>query len=273
MGLFSRKEAASTRRVTARPRPSVSSEAQAAGMRVRARRRLAGAVALVLAAVIVLPMLLDGEPRPIPAGIDIVVPGKDSPMPAPLAIQTPSGPSSSPGFSAPSGSIPLSAGAAPASGDITAAAPVSPAEAPKAVAPKTEPSAAKPATAPTTAPAPTPQPPPAAAPRTRSDDGSVALALLEGRSVTNEGAPAVGANDSGRFVVQLASYGSSVDANERVGTLKSQGITNAYVEPVTVNGKQMFRLRVGPFSSRDAAQAAQTRLRTLGYSSGFIASQ
>jgi DedD protein len=58
-----------------------------------------------------------------------------------------------------------------------------------------------------------------------------------------------------------------------VATLKSQGITNAFVEAVTVNGKQMFRLRVGPFTSRDAAQAAQTRLRTLGYSSGFIASQ
>jgi DedD protein len=32
-------------------------------------------------------------------------------------------------------------------------------------------------------------------------------------------------------------------------------------------------VRVGPFPSRDAAQAAQTRLRTLGYNGAFIASQ
>jgi DedD protein len=260
MGLFSRKEAASTRRAMARPRPSVSSEAQAAGMRVRARRRLAGAVALVLAAVIVLPMLLDGEPRSIPAGIEIVVPGKDAPMPAPLALQTPSGTAEPPGFSVPS--PPLLAPGASAT-DIAAPTvpptlpPISSVEPPKATAAKPESSAAK----------------PAAPPRPRSDDGSVALALLEGRSVSSEGAASTAATGSGQFVVQLASYGSSPDANERVATLKSQGITNAYVEPVTVNGKQMFRLRVGPFTSRDAAQAAQTRLRTLGYSSGFIASQ
>ena len=65
MGLFSRKDSAAPRKPPGKVRPSVSSEAQAADLRVRARRRLAGAVALVLAAVVVLPMLLDSEPAPV----------------------------------------------------------------------------------------------------------------------------------------------------------------------------------------------------------------
>ena len=46
-------------------RAAVPSEVQAAELRGRARRRLAGAIALVLAAVIVLPMVLDSQPVPV----------------------------------------------------------------------------------------------------------------------------------------------------------------------------------------------------------------
>ena len=42
----------------------------------RARRRLIGAVALVLAAVIGLPMVLDSEPKPLAQDIDIKIPSK-----------------------------------------------------------------------------------------------------------------------------------------------------------------------------------------------------
>src|SRR5450830_1400484 len=43
----------------------------------RARRRLIGAIALVLAVVIVLPMILDSEPRPLVDDIAIQIPSKD----------------------------------------------------------------------------------------------------------------------------------------------------------------------------------------------------
>ncbi|MEY3670921.1 MAG: putative rane protein, partial [Pseudomonadota bacterium] len=80
MGLFSRKDSASARKPVVKPRPSVTSEAQAAEMRVRARRRLAGAVALVLTAVIVLPMLLDSEPTPVANNIPIRTPDRQAPF-------------------------------------------------------------------------------------------------------------------------------------------------------------------------------------------------
>src|SRR5690606_12354716 len=56
MGLFSRKEPASGTGRRAASRSSLSSEAQANELRGRARRRLIGALALVLAAVIIVPM-------------------------------------------------------------------------------------------------------------------------------------------------------------------------------------------------------------------------
>ena len=80
MGLFSRKDSAAPRKPPGKVRPSVSSEAQAADLRVRARRRLAGAVALVLAAVVVLPMLLDSEPARVSSKIPIKIPDRNSPF-------------------------------------------------------------------------------------------------------------------------------------------------------------------------------------------------
>jgi len=58
----------------------------------RARRRLVGAVALVLAIVIGLPMVLDSEPKPVADDIVIQIPAKDKPVPvrAPSATILPS---------------------------------------------------------------------------------------------------------------------------------------------------------------------------------------
>ncbi len=53
----------------------------------RARRRLVGAVALVLAVVIGLPMILDSEPKPLPDDIAIQIPSKDKLSP-PMAPAT-----------------------------------------------------------------------------------------------------------------------------------------------------------------------------------------
>ncbi len=39
------------------------------------------------------------------------------------------------------------------------------------------------------------------------------------------------------------------------------------------NGQKVYRLRVGPFGSKQAVQAAQTRLRSLGYTKTLISSK
>jgi len=259
MGLFSKKEAGPTRRQAARPRPSVSSEAQAASLRVKARRRLTGAVALVLAVVIVLPMLLDGEPEPVPSGINISIPSKSQPL-EPLtttAIETP--------VNAGTDSLVTTTNnePSPATAQIESSATPSTPVTPAAVE--------RPAAATTPAPIPpvvrqAPAAPSAAEPG-RTDDGSRALALLAGQSPSPAtSTPAT----TGQFVVQIASYSTQEDAQARRDKLRGEGVSNAFVEQGSIEGKNVFRLRVGPFVSRDSAQTAQTRLRTLGYSNGFI---
>jgi DedD protein len=49
-------------------------------LKIRARRRLIGAITLVLTAVIVVPMLLDSEPRPLNQNIPIEIPSKNTPF-------------------------------------------------------------------------------------------------------------------------------------------------------------------------------------------------
>jgi DedD protein len=59
----------------------------------RGRRRLVGAVALVLAAVIVLPMVFDPEPRKSHPPVSVRIPGEDdskfAPKPPPKAVEAP----------------------------------------------------------------------------------------------------------------------------------------------------------------------------------------
>jgi len=63
-------------------------------LRRRGRRRLVGAIALVLLAVIVLPMVFDSEPRQGTPAVSVRIPSEDdtafSPKPAPKAVPAPS---------------------------------------------------------------------------------------------------------------------------------------------------------------------------------------
>ena len=257
MGLFSRQKPDAA----AGPRSAAGSEAQT--LRVKARRRLIGALALVLTAVIIVPMLLDPESVP-PAEQPLVIP--PIPEPATPEPSVAAGGSSGVVSDTPLSVDPPPAGllpdtpSAPADNDRpVAATPISPAPGP--AAPAAQPPAAAPAS-PAAKPAP---------PGNRTDDGSVALALLEGRRPS--GGNAAPAAASGSFVLQIAAYSTEKDAQSRRDNLVSSGLTNAYVERANAGGKQTYRLRVGPFPTREAAQAAQARLRALGYENGFISAK
>jgi DedD protein len=261
MGLFTRNKAQGKENAAgsaSRPRPSVSSEAQASELRARARRRLVGAVALVLAAVIVLPMLLDSAPKPVADDIPIRIPGRDSPYQPEVSQLSPA-------------SQPRPAVEPPAQPESPAS--VAPPAAAETQAPKPAASAPKPVeTKPADTRAETAKPADSTAkPATpaRTDDGSRALALLQGRGSAAP-APAKPQASGGSYVLQVASYSTQSDAQTRSTQLRQAGITNTSIEPATVDGKQWYRLRVGPFQSHDAAQAAQARLRALGYGAGSI---
>jgi len=255
MGLFSRKEAASG----SKRRSSPPSEAHAEDLRGRARQRLIGALALVVAAVVVVPMLIKSEPEQ-PAETPVVVPAIP-PIPEPtIAAGEPATPDPD---AAADGQLSVDTPALPVPEPI--------AETPEQPTSAQAPSGTKPEAPqrPEAKPEPKPEPKPKPSANERTDDGSVAIALLEGRQPSRPPAAAT----KGNFVVQIAAYTSQKDAQARRDSLVSAGVTNAYVESASPDGKTTYRLRVGPFPTREAAQAAQTRLRSLDYVNSFIATQ
>ena len=273
MGLFSRNESATG----SGRRSAQSSEAQASELRARARRRLVGALALVLAAVIVVPMLFDNPVPPEQTSTPVVVPDV-TPPPTPdttvALAPEPADPGAAGNIPVPA-DTPLAVDPAPGT-DVPATPSTEPdsgtsvdrgseqAQAPAQPVPEP---VAEPKPKATEKPAPKPEPKPASE---RTDDGSVAIALLEGRTPDKK-APAPAAK--GNFTLQIAAYGNDKDAQTRRDKLVASGVTNAYVESAVSGGKNTYRLRVGPFPTRDAAQAAQARLRALGYDNGFISTK
>jgi DedD protein len=69
---------------------------EALSLRRRARRRLVGAIALVLALVIVPPWIMDLEPKPVVTNLSVEIPKQESaglkPPPAPPAVGAPASP-------------------------------------------------------------------------------------------------------------------------------------------------------------------------------------
>ncbi len=55
----------------------------------RARRRLVGAIAMVVAAVVILPMVLDSHPKPVTDDISIDIPNRPAPKAAARPTKTP----------------------------------------------------------------------------------------------------------------------------------------------------------------------------------------
>lgn len=271
--MFFRKGTETGQRTPAR---SAGTEAQLRELRVKARRRLIGALALVLAAFIVVPWLFD-EPVSDDAHAPIVVPAPVAGLP-PAADQ----PAAQPDAASGAVQDPHAAGTVPAPGAEPAEPPQAPAQAqPPAVAAaptpaepvrtQPEPAREKPAAEPPkAADRPSAEKPAAGrAPAERTDDGSVALALLAGKAPSTARAEPKPAAE-GRYYLQVAAYTTEQDAQARRDSLRQSGVTDAYVERGQSNGRTVYRLRVGPFGSHEAAQAAQARLRALGYQNGLI---
>lgn len=292
--MFFRHGTSTGKRVSARS--GGTSEAQLKELRSKARRRLIGALALVLAAFIVVPWLFE-KPASEDSHAPVVVPAAPAGLPAatePSQTQADGAATAAPPANPAGGTVAQNGAQAPAPADLGVTGqppvqqPVSPASsvvaqaAPAATGAVSQPgsttSAARPPARPEPPPAPTKPAADAGKPQKsakppveRTDDGSVALALLAGKSPSSarSAAPAA-APQAGRYFLQVAAYTTEQDAQRRRDSLRQSGVTDAYVEQGQSGGRTVYRLRVGPFSSHEAAQAAQTRLRALGYQNGLI---
>ncbi|WP_175955178.1 SPOR domain-containing protein [Burkholderia sp. BCC0405] len=213
----------------------------------RARRRLVGAIALVVAAVIVLPMVLDSHPKPVTDDIAIDIPNRPahqavaprdddaSDVQAGVAHDEP--PASDVAVAA----APTDADKPAAKPDTTTTASVTPPKpAPKPAAPAAKPAAPKPAPAP------------------------AAVANTDAASPDSSDASSPSSPAGARFAVQLGSFKDDATARSWATKLKSAGVP-AYVEHrKQADGSTATLLRAGPFADRAAASAAIAKVREAG---------
>jgi DedD protein len=202
-------------------------------LRRRGRRRLIGAIVLALVAAVVVPMLLESDPRPLGEDVSVRIPAVDDGKFVNKLTPPP------PKDAAPATSAPP----APA---VETAPRKSVADAEKSVMtpPAKAPAAAK-------APAKAPEPAKAAAP---------------GQATAAATAPATAPAEPTRegFVVQLAAFSDDKGANALSGKLTRAGYP-AYTETITTSRGTLWRVRVGGYPTRDAAGAARDKLKAEGH--------
>lgn len=268
MALFSKKKANQNKNTSGRV--TTSGEAEVAELRVRARRRLLGALVLVVAAIIVVPHIFD-DPNTVVEQTPIVLPADIPDRIEPDLNLTPGEPALPEDTYQSFDSIEEATNALRQLDEPESASDQSQAEEQIAPVQSQQDSSAVQSPVTPKKPEPAPKTEQKSNNNARTDDGSLALALLEGRVPANSASS--GQTQQGNFILQIAAYSTEIDAIARRDKLIESGVTNAYVEKTVSNGNTAYRLRVGSFTSRDSAQAAQARLRALGYDNSLLISQ
>ena len=216
----------------------------------RARRRLVGAVVLALAAAVMLPMLLESDPKPLGNDVSIQIPPIDQGKFVTLSPDKSAESKAAP--ETPPANPPAGTGNAASAPERTVAAaeqrvlgqagsnrtPAIMSSAPEAMRPQTPAAAAASASS-----------APAAPPRTAA-------------------APAAG----GSLFVQVAALADSQAAAELAAKLLASGFP-ARVEAVATRQGPVQRVRVGSYPSREAADVALANIKAAGYGNAIITTQ
>jgi DedD protein len=257
----------------------------------KARRRLVGAIVLALAAAVILPLLLEKEPKPLGDDVSVQIPpvdegkfvnrltgrGSEAKTSAKPGARVDAKPETKAGNA--------TAESRPATGDSTAPATASPATgAATAPVPTNVPPPKKSLTeaeqgvlSPASKPAAKPEPKPAPEPKAETKPGAAVeagvpatVAVVAAPQAEPMAAPAATPAKADGFVVQLAAFADDKGANTLAGKLKKAGYAAAYVEPVETSRGTLWRVRVGGYATRADADAARAKLKVDGYA-GIVA--
>lgn len=232
----------------------------------RARRRLVGAAAVCLLAAILLPIILDSEPRHAREDVQVRIPSRDTPLrdAEDGAVQGVIGGAARPGQVA-----------TPRAQDEDAAGEALPdpeAEAGHDAAAGTSPaaSAAGAAKVPAKAPAAAGQDADATK-STAAPSGAPPSLSVPAQQPKLEARPEPRPVDKrSGFVLQAGAFASEKSAAEQQARVGKAGF-KAYTEKISTNQGPRIRVRVGPFSSREAAEKARAALKAAGVESALIA--
>lgn len=223
----------------------------------RARRRLVGAIALVLAAVIGLPMILDSEPKPLGDDINIQIPSKETSAPAgkSAVVQKTSQATVAASLNPEEEVLEPATPKAGAKIETKTAEPEKKSLPPvvKADSPEAKAAVAKAALA-----------APATAKPEHAGDAVRAKAILEGKAN-----PAAAPKVSGKLVLQVAALASQDKVNELQKKLQGAGL-KSYTQKVATESGERIRVRIGPFANAAEAEKARAKLDKIGLTAKLI---
>lgn len=220
--------------------------AAVAHARIQARRRLTGAAVLLLLGIVLFPLVLETQPRPLPMDLPITVaPGHGAATAAP-PVQPPV------------------QKAAP----VVAVAPSAPwvEEAPARPPPMV--AASAPSAAVSVPPVPAlgepvkTAPPPVAAASVPKPRTAAALPAA-GQASAPAVPPAVTEAAAGRFVVQVGAFADEAAVRQTRQKVEKLGL-KTYTQEVNTDAGKRVRVRVGPFATRDEAAQVLNKLKGSG---------
>ena len=203
-----------------------------ASLKRKARRRLIGAVTLTTAIVVLLPMLLDSEPRPVGQDIELRIPDKDKVGEFVPKIGLP--PASAPAVALPV-ATPVTDTSVSAEAPATAAPPMAASQ--EVAAPKA------------------PESKPVSATR-KSDTTAPQQAAAKPESKPAEQTPA---EPQQSFVVQIGAFSKAESARFLQKKLSKEGF-KIYTE----KAGDKTRVRAGPYATREAADKVRHKLEAQG---------
>jgi len=247
-------------------------------MKKRARRRLVGAVAFVSVVAIVLPVVMDHEPRQAVQDVEIRIPGQDE---KPFAPKFAVAPVEKAGEKPAEKAVEpvVKPAAEPVAAPAVAPAVVPSAKLPEVVKDKPAPAKApeKPAEKPAAKPEKAPEKPPAKSekpaekaaekPVAKNDDAKRAAAILAGQPADTK--PAA---KSGEYLVLIGAFSNEANVKTLKAKLGEQGI-KTFSEPLDTPQGKKTRLRAGPFPNREAAAKALEKMQHIGVSGVVAAKQ
>lgn len=240
----------------------------------RARRRLIGSIALVLIAVIALPMIFDDEKKPLDQDVSVQIPNQEAVIARPAdnkagkgKIVEPKEPKSA-DAAARVDATPVAPPAAPTRTESAKEAPAK--EAPKASAKVETKPELKPETKPEARAEVKKEPKAEAKAVPSKAEEARVKAILDGAIAKESAARDAAAKESSAgFAVQIGAFATEDKIREAREKLGGAGF-KSYTEKLDTKEGERTRVRAGPFSSRDAAEAARDKIRALGFAGAAV---
>lgn len=74
----------------------------------------------------------------------------------------------------------------------------------------------------------------------------------------------------GKFVIQIGAFASEERAKGWIAKMKDQKIPNYVLNKTSADGTKLYVLRAGPFADKDAAEAAEKKVKAMGLSPRLV---